>query len=112
MSWEVLGFLAMVVFLAASAIICAEIYDQRDEERQKRAIDERIRCSGRICSIERKGILEWRNAYHWRVRIAFEFEGGSYTLEHRAISKPLRAVGDSVIVFVDRENPWKSEAAI
>lgn len=112
MSLEALGLLAVIVILAVSAIICAELYDRRDEKRQKRAMDAGIRCSGRIRCIERKGILDWRNAYHWRVEIAFEFEGERYSIEHHCMAKPMRAVGELVVVFADRDDPWKSKAAL
>lgn len=101
-------FLIAVIGIAAAAVICAETHDRKDDKRQKRVLQEGVRCTGHVSSVEKRRMSESRSAYLWRMKVDFEFEGTTYTIEYKSVARPVRAVGDTVAVFVDRKDPWKS----
>lgn len=99
----------IIVLGMAGAILYTEFKDCREDIRQKMAMNEGIRASGQITSIDEK-----RGKYGriWYVGVQFEFEGLKYVVELKTKEKPVRSVGETVVVFVDRKDPWKSIISI
>ena len=102
----------MIILGMTGAIVFTELKDHKDIARQKNAMREGFRSSGRIISIEEKTDKRGRKAYRWCVGVQFEFESMQYVVEHTTNEKPTRSLGSSVVVFVDRKDPWKSTISL
>jgi len=102
----------MIILGMAGAILYAEYKDSKNDQRQKLAMSEGLRSIGQIISIDKKTDKYGRYVYRWYVGVQFEFEGLKYVVEHKTNEKPERSVGAKVVVFVDRNAPWKSTISI
>ena len=101
-------FIAIIVLAAAAVIAIAEIVDGRSSRRQRRIMEEGIKAVGTVTSVTHRGIIDARSAYAWKVTVAYEHEGESFSLEQGSTRKPALREGDHVCVYVCRIDPWKS----
>ena len=102
----------MVIAFFAAVIGGVELMDRREDRRHQRLLRESVRCTGTVKSIERKGALESRSPYHWRVIVEFMHDGKKYTITEKCIQKPGCGAGDRVTVLVDAKDPDRSMSTI
>ena len=112
MEMEGVVFVGVLILGCAGAIFAAEVHDRKEDARHRRVLKDSIRRTGIVKSVERKGILESRDAYQWRMTVEFEYGGERYSIEEKCLRKPTCSQGDRITVYLDREDPWRSRIQI
>lgn len=112
MEMEGVVFVSVLILGCAGIIFAAEVYDRKEDARHRRILRDSIRRTGVVKSVERKGMLEGRDAYQWRMTVEFEYGGERYSIEEQCLQRPMCSQGDRITVYVDREDPWRSRIQI
>lgn len=101
-------FVAALVLLLAMVILLFELHDRRTDRRNRKVFRDGVRVRGTCVRVNRQAPLEARSGQLWSLVVDFEYSGNKFSIEGKSARKPVYAVGDSVSVYVDVEDPWKS----
>jgi len=101
-------FVMVLVLLLVMVILLFELHDRRANRRNQKIFRDGVRVRGTCICVKRQGALDARDGEPWSIVVDFEYGGNKYSIEGKSVRKPVYSVGDSVSVYVDVEDSWKS----
>jgi len=100
-------FVTAVIACGITAVITAEFIDARDNKRQRQIMQEGIKTTGTVTNVARCSVAV-KGRHRWEVSVAFDYNGCTYTLEQKFVSKPPLQKGDRTTVYICGKDPWKN----